>query len=133
MLGAYYYVWYGRPTLSIIGGGIWRWGYTNHPHFGEYNSRDSQVISRHIDWAKSSGIDFWAVRWVDKDSWDDITLRDYYLKHPRSSELKFCINYDTIPALNRYQFHTYPNYNLVDSYTPRKTKGEKFLEDFEYF
>lgn len=133
MLGAYYYIWYGRPTLSIIGGGIWRWGYTNHPRLGEYNNRQESVISQHIDWAKQAGIDFWAIRWVDSDSWDDITLRDYYLKHPRSSEMKFCFNYDAIPALNRYQFHNYPNYDFNELYTPTKTKGDKFLEDFKYF
>lgn len=132
MLGAYYYIWYGRPTLSIIGGGVWRWGYTNHPALGEYNHLDKEVISRHIDWSKAAGIDFWAVRWVDSGSWDDIALKDHFLSHPRSSEMKFCINYDAIPALNRYQFHTYPNYDFDELYTPQKTKGDKFLEDFDY-
>ncbi|MDO8424729.1 MAG: glycoside hydrolase family 99-like domain-containing protein [bacterium] len=133
MLGAYYYAWYGRPTLSIIGGGVWRWGYANQPVLGEYDSRDEKVISRHIDWAKSAGIDFFAVCWADINSWDDITLRDYFLKNPKSSEMKFCLHYDGIQALNRYRFHTYPSYDFNDLYTPTKTKGEKFLEDFEYF
>lgn len=133
LLGAYYYAWYGRPTLSMIGGGIWRWGYTRQPELGEYNSREGQVISRHVDWARSAGIDFFAVRWVDRESWDDLTWRDYYLKHSRSSELKFCFNYDAIPALNRFYFHTFPNYDFDELYTPTKTKGEKFLEDFDYF
>jgi len=133
ILGAYYYLWYGRPTVSLIGGGIWRWGYTNHSNLGEYNSRDEKVISQHINWAKATGIDFFAICSAHIESWDDITLRDYYLKHPQSSELKFCLNYDVIQALNRYQFNIYPSYDFNELYTPTKTKGEKFLEDFEYF
>lgn len=133
MLGAYYYLWYGRPTLSIIGGGVWPWGYTDKPILGEYNSQDEKVIGQHIDWAKEAGIDFFAICSAYRGSWDDIALRDYYLKHPKSSEIKFCLNYDVIQALNRYQFHTYPSYNFDDFYTPTKTKGEKFLEDFAYF
>ena len=133
LLGAYYYSWYGRPTLSIIGGGIWQWGYTNQPILGEYNSRDEKVIGQHIDWAKEAGIDFFAICAAYNGSWDDITLRDYYLKHLKSKEIKFCLHYDVIQALNRYQFHTYPSYDFDELYTPTKTKGEKFIEDFEYF
>lgn len=133
LLGAYYYIWYGRPTLPIVGGGVWRGGRTNFPVLGEYNSRDERVITQQIDWAKSAGIDFFAVCWNDKDSWDDVALRDYFLKNPKSSEMKFCINYDSIQALNRYRFNVYHAYDLDDSYSPGKTKGEKLVEDFEYF
>ncbi len=132
LLGAYYNLWYGRPTLPIIGGGIWRVGYTYTPFLGEYNSRDEKVISQHIQWAKEAGIDFWAVNWTDQECWDDLTLRDYYLRHPESKEMKFCLLYDSIPALNRYRYHVYPSYNLDEPYTPTKTKGEKFLDDFKY-
>ncbi len=134
MLGAYYYLWYGRPTLSIIGGGIWQWGYTDGPVLGEYNSRDEKVIGQHIDWAKEAGIDFFAICSAHIGSWDDITLRDYYLKHPKSSEIKFCLNYDALQALNRYRYDSVsPSFGFNEPYTPTKTKGEKFLEDFEYF
>lgn len=133
MLGAYYYLWWGRPTLPGMGTGIWRWGYTNQPVLGEYDSRDEKVISQHISWAKEAGIDFFAVCWSDSESWDDIALKNYYLKNPRSQEIKFCLHYDGIRALNRYGFNVYPCYDLDDSYTPAKTKGEKLVEDFEYF
>ena len=130
MLGAHYYLWYGRPTLPIIGGGVWRSGYTNHPVLGEYNSRDPRVINQHINWAKEAGIDFFAINWHDSDSWDDITLRDYYLTHQRASEIKFCLHYDSSLALN--VFRNPVSYDFNDKYSPSKTKGEKFLEDFEY-
>ena len=130
MLGAHYYLWYGRPTLPIIGGGVWRSGYTNHPVLGEYNSRDPRVINQHISWAKEAGIDFFAINWHDSHSWDDITLKDYYLPHKLTSEIKFCLHYDSSLALNI--FGNPVSYDFNNKYSPSKTKGEKFLEDFEY-
>lgn len=133
LLGAYYYLWWGRPTYPVFGGGIWRTsGSTNQPLLGRYNSREKSVIDKHIEWAKSAGIDFFAVNWNDIESWDDITLKDYYLKNPEASELKFCIFYDSIPALNIYRLNKLPSYDLDSEYKPGKTKGEKLLEDFDY-
>lgn len=107
-------------------------GYTGRPIFGEYNSRDSEIISRHIDWAEKSAIDFFAIEWADIQDWDNITLRDYYLKHLQSSSLKFCIFYDSSLALNGYRFQAGHNYDFEEPYLPGKTRGHKFLEDFEY-
>jgi len=129
-IGAYYYLWYGRPTLPIIGGGIWRWGYANKPLLGEYNSRDEKVIGRHIAWAKKARIDFFVINWSDMGSWDDITLKDYFLKHEKISDIKFCLQYDTTLSLNRFKaFHSF---DLEDKYSATLTKGAKLLEDFEY-
>jgi len=130
MLGAHYYLWYGRPTFPIIGGGVWRSGYTNQPVLGEYNSRDSEVINQHINWVKEAGIDFFAINWHDSHSWDDITLKDYYLLHKATSKMKFCLHYDSSLALNIFKKPI--SYDFDDEYSPNKTKGEKFLEDFEY-
>lgn len=130
ILGAHYYLWYGRPTFPVVGGGVWRTGYSHQPLLGEYNSRDPQVISQHINWAKEAGIDFFAINWHDSDSWDDITLRNYYLPHQRTSEIKFCLHYDGSLALNI--FRNPVSYDFNDKYSPAKTKGEKFLEDFQY-
>ena len=132
MLGAFYYLWYGRPTLPVMGGGIWKGGYTNRPVLGEYDSRDNRVISQHIDWAKEAGIDFFIVNWANAGSWDDITLREFYLKNPKSSEIKFCIHYDSSLTLNKITTERSYDYDFNDEYSPSKTKGEKFLEDFDY-
>lgn len=132
-LGAHYYLWWGRPILPVLGAGDWkRSNYTHQPLLGEYDSRNPEVISRHIQWAQDAGIDFFIVNWQDAGSWDDITLRDHYLVHPASSKTQFCIHYDSIPALNRYRFNIYPSYDFETEYSPLKTKGEKFVEDFEY-
>ncbi|MCX6759129.1 MAG: glycoside hydrolase family 99-like domain-containing protein [Candidatus Nealsonbacteria bacterium] len=129
-LGAHYYLWYGRPTFPLLGGGVWKSGYKHQPLLGEYNSRDPQVINQHINWAEEAGIDFFVISWNDSGSWDDITLKDYYLKQSQASEIKFCLHYDSSLALN--VFRNPVSYDFNDKYSPFKTKGEKFLEDFEY-
>lgn len=130
ILGAHYYLWYGRPTFPVVGGGVWKTGYSHQPLLAEYNSRDLKVIGQHIHWAKEAGIDFFAINWYDSNSWDDITLRDYYLPHQPTSKIKFCLHYDSSLALN--VFRNPVSYDFNDKYSPLKTKGEKFLEDFEY-
>lgn len=130
MLGAHYYSWYGKPTHSVLGGGEWRSGYTDHPLLGEYNSRNPAVINQHITWAKSAGIDFFVMDWTGQHTWEDITLKEYYLSASKVSEIKFCILYDSYFALNK--LGTLFSYDFNDKYTTVKTKGQKFLEDFEY-
>lgn len=133
LLGAYYYLWYGAPKIPILGGGEWKHsGSTNQPVLGKYNSREESVIKQQIDWAKKADIDFFAVNWSDAGTWDDETLKNYYLKHPDSSEMKFCIIYDSIPALNRYRYNIFPSYDFNDEFSPSITKGKKFVEDFKY-
>ncbi len=129
-IGAYYYLWYGRPTLPVIGGGIWKWGYTNVPLLGEYDSRSKKVISQHLKWIKEAGIDFLVVNWGDIESWDDISLRDYFIKELGRFRIKFCLHYDATLALNR--FRVFHSFNLKDKYSASMTKGEKMLKDFDY-
>lgn len=130
ILGAYYYPWYGKPAHSILGMGEWKSGFTNYPVLGEYNSRSPAVINQHISWAKEAGIDFFAIEWTGPHTWEDITLRDYYLLNQKISEIKFCLHYDGYFALNKLA--TPFSYNFNDKYSITKTKGQKFLEDFEY-
>ena len=130
ILGSHYYLWYGRPTFPVVGGGVWRTGYSHQPILGEYSSRDSKVINQHLAWAKEAGIDFFVINWYDSNSWDDVTLRDYYLGQQPTSKIKFCLHYDSSLALNL--FRNPLSYDFNDRYSPNKTKGEKFLEDFEY-
>jgi len=130
MLGAHYYPWYGKPAHSILGAGEWKSGYTDHPILGEYNSRDPAVINQHIAWAKSAGIDFFVMEWTGPHTWEDTTLKEYYLPASKAVEIKFCILYDSYFALNK--LGTLFSYNFNDRYTRAKTKGRKFLDDFEY-
>ena len=129
LLGAHYYPWYGRPAPPLTGG-AWSLGYANHPVLGEYNSQDPSVISRHISWAKTAGIDFFIIEWSDINNWENVALKDCYL--PQARDLKFCVHYDSLLALNGYRFQKYHTYDFEEPYLPNKTKGEKFIEDFDY-
>lgn len=130
MLGAHYYPWYGKSAHSILGMGEWESGYTNKPVLDEYNSRNPEVISQHINWTKNAGIDFFVIEWTGFHTWEDITLKNHYLLIPKTSDIKFCIHYDSYFALNK--FVNQVSYNFDSKYTTTKTKGEKFLKDFEY-
>jgi len=133
MLGAYYYPWYRKPDYPILGGGDWGAGYINHPVLGEYNSQNFSVIDKHLVWVKEAGIDFLAFEWIGSEFWNDVTLRDYYLSALKDSKIKFCIHYDSSLALNRYRSDPAKfSYNFDEKYSADKTKGQKFLEDFEY-
>jgi len=133
MLGAHYYPWYRKPDYPILGGGDWGAGYTNHPVLGEYNSRDFSIISQHLAWVEKAGIDFLVFEWVGSEFWNDITLRDYYLSILKDSKIKFCIHYDSSLSLNRYRSDPAKfSYDFNEKYSADKTKGQKFLEDFEY-
>lgn len=129
LLGAHYYPWYGKPIPPLTGG-AWQLGHTNTPLLGEYNSQDQKVVSQHISWAKEAGIDFFIMEWSDINTWENDALKSSYL--PQNQDFKFCIHYDSLLALNGYRFQMYHSYNFEESYSPTKTKGEKFLDDFEY-
>jgi hypothetical protein len=132
-IGAFYYLWYGRPVYSSWGAGIWqKSGSTHNPLLGRYNSRDEEVISKHIDWAKEAGIDFFAMNWSDADSWDDITLKNYYLNHPKAKSFSFCVFYDSMAALNMFKPNTFLSYDFEEDYSPGLTRGEKFVKDMDY-
>jgi hypothetical protein len=52
---AYYYIWF-TP-------GSWNRAKTDYPLLGRYSSDDTAVMRRHIEWAKSAGIDGFIVSW----------------------------------------------------------------------
>jgi hypothetical protein len=135
MLGAYYYLWYGKPTPPILGMGEWQSGYSHQPVLGEYNSRDLKTISRHLIWAKEGGIDFFSVDWLGPGTWEDITLRDYYLLASKDYDVKFCIHYNSSFALNKFRLDKAKNqvsFDFQGEYLGEKKKGEKLLDDFDY-
>jgi hypothetical protein len=130
MLGAHYYPWYGKPAHSILGAGGGSQVTLITLFLGKYNSRDPAAINQHIAWAKSAGIDFFAMEWTEPHTWEDITLKEYYLPASKAAEIKFCILYDSYFALNK--LGTLFSFNFNDRHTTAKTKGRKFLDGFEY-
>ncbi|MGC9021462.1 MAG: hypothetical protein ACP5KE_09685, partial [Candidatus Methanodesulfokora sp.] len=92
LVGAYYYPWY-SPYRH------WSEGYKGRPILGEYDSRDPIVISKHIDWATGHGIDFFIMSWWGPGSWEDITIRDFFLKNQLIDNIKFMILYESVGRL----------------------------------
>jgi hypothetical protein len=122
LIGAYYYGWYGKGN---------QWGeykHTNTPVLGEYDSRDEAVINLHITWASEHGIDFFAMSWWGPESYEDVTLKDHYLKASKAGDLAFCIHYESTllgkPEDEPIDFN--------ELYSESQTKGEKFLADMDY-
>ncbi len=79
---AFYYDWYGNPTVS----GHWvHWDKVNEPnktigsstHFpvlGAYDSHDPKVIDQHFQWAKQAGITGFIVTWWGRGEFSDQTM-----------------------------------------------------------
>ena len=129
-VGAHYYPWYGQPCHAILGGGEWSSGYTNKPRLGTYDVRDPRVIVQHVDWAGQAGLDFLMFNWTGRETWDDISVRDYFLRHPCARDIRFCFNYDSYQALNKLNITQ--SYDLKENYRQGLAKGEKLAADFGY-
>ena len=54
---AFYYVWFDASS--------WNRAKTDYPELGRYTSDDPAVMRRHIEWAKSAGIEGFIVSWKD--------------------------------------------------------------------
>jgi hypothetical protein len=121
LVGAYYYPWWNQLS--------WDEGYKDYPYLDLYDSRSLSVINQHIEWATDYGIDFFAMSWWGPGSWEDKTIRDYYLQAEESSEIKFCIHYESVGCLNE------PPGQPIDfnsQFDESQTRGEKFLSDLDY-
>jgi PKD repeat protein len=121
LVGTYYYPWWKQL--------YWDDGHKSYPNLDEYDSQSLAVINQHIRWAVDYGIDFFAMSWWGPGSWEDKTLRDYYLQAEESSEIKFCIHYESVGCLNK------PPGQPIDfnsQFDESQTRKEKFLSDLDY-
>jgi hypothetical protein len=79
---AFYYPWHGTPEFS----GRWRHynrvnvqqkniaNFTHYPSVGPFDSNDPEVVARHMQLAKCSGIDGFIVSWWGQGSFEDKTI-----------------------------------------------------------
>ncbi len=121
LIGCYYYPWYDYNRH-------WQEGYLRKkllipqlPHFGEYSSRNPVVIQNHIAWSLNYNIDHWIVSWWGPQSWEDYTILDYILPQLNSSNLKYCLFYETSGRLGEPPIN-FDNPNVVNT----------FISDFIY-
>ena len=93
LIFAHYFLWFGTPGRSG-GWGNWEWkgpgcrhnparqvhgrrdiAAVDYPALGPYDSGDRGVLRKHVKWAKSSGIDFFAVDWYGPQNGRGATAR----------------------------------------------------------
>jgi len=92
-LGAYYYPWYG-PNRH------WQSGYRGTPVLGEYDSSDPDIIAQHITWANDFDIDFFALSWWGKDSFEDKVIHGPFLDVLDDSDFQFAVLYESAGLLS---------------------------------
>ncbi len=111
-VGVYYYPWWGESQGGHTLDQTVRAHTTpNHqlPAVGdEYSSRDAGVISAHIDQSHLGNISMWSMSWWGPNSFEDRTIRNHILPHPRADELSYTIHYESSGRLGS---HSNPNYN----------------------
>jgi hypothetical protein len=115
-VGVYYYPWYG----SFSGGHSLDQSLRGHltptqpPAIGNYSNRNSAIIASHIDQSHQGNVDFWAVSWWGPNSAENTTFRNSILTHPRASELKYAVHYE---STGRFDDFANPNFaNLVPDF-----------------
>lgn len=79
---AFYYGWYGTPSIS----GHWRYygrvdlekkkiaSQAFYPLLGPYDSHDTLAIKKHMEWAREADIDGFIVSWWGKNDFTDTSL-----------------------------------------------------------
>lgn len=90
-LCAHYYPWYGDPNNHDE----WTDDVPSDPVLGEYNSRNSEIITRHLNWCKQAGIDWLSAAWWGPESYTDETLLEHVLEHEASREFTWSVLYET--------------------------------------
>ena len=144
-VGAYYYAWYGPSRhpwldawygrLSIPGrkhssGRHWQEGYLRNqldmpqqPLLGEYDSRDPQVIARHLQWAQQYGIDTFIVSWWGQGSYEDVTMRDHLLSSTAIGSTTLAAFYESLSLLPLTNGR--PDFDVA-------TTQQKLIDDVDY-
>lgn len=129
-VGAYYYPWYGPDAGGHHYDHTLRYHLTPEtqpPALGAYNSRDPRVISAHIDHSHRANVSMWSLSWWGPGGFEDLTIRHSILAHPRASELKYTIHYESAGRLGSFAA---PNYSrLISDF---QYLGEHVLNDPNY-
>lgn len=90
-LCAHYYPWYGEPDNHEE----WTDISPSTPELGEYESRDTETIARHLDWCEQAGIDWLSAAWWGPNTFTDETMLEYVLESENAHEFTWSILYET--------------------------------------
>jgi len=121
LVGAHYYLWY--PAL--FEGGRYLRAQLQPPQpplLGEYSSSSTAVVERHIEWAWSSGIDFFTLDWWPGLPRQNQRIEQAILAARNISYTRFCIFYE----LGGLGYDPRSGFTVFDG-----PKVERFLSDME--
>lgn len=119
LVGAYYYGWYGKP-------GQWDGAITHAPVMGKYDSHDQAILSKHIEWGREAGIDFFVHSWRLPGVFEDVAL-DVYLQ--LSDPIPAVIHYESALALDKTDMLPIDFDSEIETGV---TRGRRFLEHMDY-
>jgi glycoprotein endo-alpha-1,2-mannosidase len=149
-LGVYYYPWH----HGDFHGAEYLRKYlipSQQPVLGEYDDRDASTLKAHFDWCRYAGISVLSCSWWGPGSGEDITTKDYMLKHTDLGDLKICLHYETAGMTNNFtslanvgpdityiaeNYFDHPNYYKIDCkpvivvYLTRVLQYRGMLDDF---
>jgi len=116
-VGVYYYPWYhssaAHSAYDSLRGHLVP---VQHPALVDYDSNEDSVISAHIDHSHAGNIDLWVMSWWGEGAVEDIVFKSFILNHPRASELKYAILYESTALLGSMSSPDYSG----------------FISDFDY-
>ena len=94
-VGVYYYPWHSNNFHN--GQGYLRKFLQprQQPTLGEYNDRSTSVITQHLAWSRQANVRLWVTSWWGPDRMEDITTRDYILKHHDLGEHRIALMYES--------------------------------------
>jgi hypothetical protein len=107
---AFYYTWYGAPRQN---GHALHWNRvdaskhdisdsTHYPTQGAYDSRDPQVIDRHIDQAKAHGLTGFIATWWGQGKYEDKAF-SIVLGRAEEKNFKVTVYWETAPGKDQAQ------------------------------
>lgn len=110
-IGVFYYPWHGPEQ----GGHNFTNTLRDHldpvqePELGAYYNGDPEVTEAHINMSTRYGIDLWVCSWWGPRSFTDTRLRNDILSHPKASNLKFALFYESTGRLGDGSSPDYSN------------------------
>ena len=94
-VGVFYYPWHSN-NFHNGQGYLRKFLLPRHqPALGEYNDRSTSVISQHLAWSRQANVRLWVTSWWGPDRMEDITTRDYILKHRELGEHRIALMYES--------------------------------------
>ena len=122
------------PTYGWYNSDQWSQPVTDNPLLESYDSQDSAVVARQIEWGKRAGLTAFSVSWHGEGSATDVQLKRYLAPQLQTQEgrqpgLQLMVLFETpdmlgVPHGSLINFH--------EQFSPGVTRGDKFVQEMGY-